>query len=161
MISLAPRFCELSIDSRSLAGTLVSYKHSDVPTSNRERGVSSSPRLRSRLRRRRAPSRVSQLGSRLSSPLSPLCLPLSLSSFSSSPPPPSFPPPYFVRKSARALYLDSAPAFFVVRRRSWMIAQLRYPFAIDITTLQYRDAILRHFRTLTPARQGEEREGKA
>lgn len=82
MILLAPRFCKLSILGllRRDPRVLYIYKHLDVPTSNRAGSLFFSANAFGRaFGRRRAPSHVSQLGSRLSSSLSPLCPPLSLS----------------------------------------------------------------------------------
>lgn len=66
------------------------------------------------------------------------------------------------RESARALYLDSAPAFFaaVVRRRSWMIAFFAHSaITISIPDRYYDVTISRHDITTFPGtnvtRQGE------
>lgn len=128
-----------------------SYKLSDVPTSNRARGTSSCGRSL-----RRAPSRVSQLGSRLSCP--PLFLSLSLWFLSPHLSPPLFffllfSPGSFAQSSLRGHFITipprrlcRCPSAKLNDRVFRAPAQLRYPSAIDITMLRYRDAILRHFR---------------
>lgn len=103
-----------TIDSRSLVEG-PSYKHSDVPTSNRALPLREKCVELAATTAAASPSRVSQLGSRLSSSLSfslsPSGPPSSLSSFSCF--------GSFVslaslsRKSARVLYLNSG----ILRRR--------------------------------------------